>query len=182
MPISSFISLSPNQPYANTYDPANPGNPWAYGYLLTFGGIASFYPPAFRLPGQHALDELVLGYSPADPTDQVINDLSSDVYAHSCLYAYIGLRNVKATDQFLLLFGVRAVLGSPDAQFFIGSEMMHTQPLAGDDQVAIIVDSPPLFTSPIGGGTSGGLNAYARLASATQYVAMAVSGVDCYRL
>jgi len=172
MSITPFISLSPNEPSAYTYDAANPGNPYAAGYLYTYGGITLGGSP-YRLPDQHASDELVLGYSPADPTEQVINDYPSDVYARSCLQAIFYLSNVKTTDQFLLLFGVRAAFGYPHAQFFIGTEMVHSQSLAGDDQVAIIVDSP---------GTSATLYAYVRLASASPYVAMAVSGVDCYRL
>jgi hypothetical protein len=63
--------------------------------------------------------------------------------------------------------------GTPTAQFFVGSNLVRSEDLSGEEQIAILLDVP-------GDGT--GTSITVRLASTSPYVGMGFQGMDCYLL
>ena len=41
-----------------------------------------------------------------------------------------------------LLFAIRSYLGSPTAQFFVGTELVRSEEVNGKEQVALLLDAP----------------------------------------
>ena len=174
MAVNPFFSLTPTNPYVLTYDGANPTNPYASATLYTYGGITLGNSPSFRLSTQAANDEIFLGFNPVNPTqDLTITDIVNDVYNRSCAQFYFTGVNVSTENQYLLLFSLRAVYGSPTAQFFVGTDLVSTEALNGEEQVAVLLDCP---------GNNVWMSVYVRVAGPTYYTSMAIKGMDCFLL
>lgn len=173
MALNTFFSLSASQPYVNTYNTMTPDDaPYAVAYLWTAGGTTISNNP-WRLGDQKDNDELILGYNPADPADQTIANIVNDMYRRCFVRITFTPYNVSDKNQFLLVFGLRN-RSLAHAQFFIGADWIRTEELgSGDDQVAILIDSP---------GTASYIQVYVRLASPNYYGRMGFLGVDCYLL
>ena len=171
-PLTPFFSFSASSPLAYTYDAANPSAAWAYGYLYSYGGLTGPYPP-YRLGDQSANDEILVGYDPVDPTDQTITNTLTDVWGRSCIQIQFAGVNVSTENQYLLLFALRGLSGSPTAQFFVNGTLVDTEALAGDEHVAVLLDcpGPNIYTT-----------VYVRLASASYWARMGFKGMDCYLL
>ena len=127
----------------------------------------------YRLEDQYNTDELILGYDPVDPADETISVIANDVFRRSALYIYFYGRNVSTENQYLLLFSLGSRSGSPSAQFFVGSELVRSEELSVEEQVAILLDVP---------GDGAYTTVYVRLASTYSYVALGFQGMDCYLL
>jgi hypothetical protein len=172
MTLTPFFSLTPLNPRAYTYDASQPDAPYASGYLWSYGGFSSYYYP-HRLANQYSNDELFLGKDPVDPTDQTIGNIVTDVYRRSALLFYFGGSNVSTENQFLLLFSLSSPTATPIAQFFVGTELVRSEEVTGEEQVAILLDVP-------GNGISTHL--FVRLASTNFYSVLGFKGMDCYLL
>ena len=109
MTLQPFFSLSPLDPYAYTYDAANPNAPYAHALQYSFGGMTLYTYP-HRLDDQYNNEELILGYDPVDPAEQTIGDLVADVYRRSALRIYFTGNNVSTENQYLLLFSIRSII------------------------------------------------------------------------
>jgi len=171
MSLNPFFSLTPNNPYANTYDAANPNAPYAYGILHAWGGNSSPHSP-YRLPDQLANDEIIVGYDPVAPGDGTINSAVDDLYRRCTIYAYFYGNNVATDNQYLLLAQLNG-LSAATAQFFVGTELVREEAISGEEQVAVLIDVP---------GSGVGVSFFIRLASATYYARMGFKGLDCYLL
>ncbi len=172
MALQPFFSLTPSRPQAFTYDSANPSAPYASGYLASFGGFTSFASP-YRLGDQNTNDEIIVGYDPVDLADQTIGSLINDLRRRCTIQVYFVGYNVTTANQYLLLFALRRVWGSVSAQFFVGADLVRTEQLSGDEQVAILMDTP-------GSGVT--VHVYVRLASPDFFAIMGFQGMDCYLL
>lgn len=172
MTLEPLFSLRPLNPRVYTYDPAQPDAPYATAYMFSFGGLTKYYVP-YRLADQYSNDEITLGYDPADPTDQTISNIINDVYRRSTLQISFRGYNVSTENQYLLLFSLRSIYGTPSAQFFVGTELVRVEELGGEEQVAILLDVPgnAIFT-----------NVYVRLASTAFTASIGFKGMDCYLL
>lgn len=172
MPIQSLVSIDPLTPYANTYDAANPDAPYAYGYMYTFGGM-TLNGGYWRFGDQHNNNEIILGYDAVPLADQELWAAGDHAYRHCTIVVGFAAYNVSDQNQFLLLFGLRGIQGEPTAQFFVGADLVDSELLTGDEQHAILIDSP---------GTSAFINVYIRLASPYWTAAMGFRGMDCFLL
>src|SRR4030095_176588 len=101
MSLTPFLSLTPSNPYALNYDPANPNAPYAIGNLFSYGGFTDFTGPA-TLKEQFTHDELVVGYNPVPVFNQTVHSIN-DFYGKSTIRAYIGGYNIPTDSQYLLL-------------------------------------------------------------------------------
>ena len=172
MALESFFSLTPLQPYVSTYDAANPNAPHAAAYLTTYGGFTYGYGP-YSIRNQSRQDEIILGFDPVALTDQTIGNLADDVYRRCVIRVYFNVSNVSTKNQLMLLLALRGNGGNPSAQFFVGADLMRTEELAGEEQVAILMDcSGSNFSSTV----------YVRLASPIYWARMGFQGVECYLL
>jgi len=172
MPLTPFLSLNPLNPSVFTYNAANPNAPYAYGRVEIFGGFTSYFFPR-RLSDQNANNEIIVGFNPAAPANQSIASIENDVCRRSTISILFAGYNVTTRNQYLLLFALRGALGSPSAQFFVGANLVRTEPLSGDEQVAILLDCP---------GPGSWVYVYVRRASPASYAAMGFKGMDCYLL
>jgi hypothetical protein len=172
MTLAPFFSLTPLNPQDYTYDAAQPNAPYASAYMFSFGGMTKYYNP-YRLADQHNNDEINLGYDPVDPTDQTISNIVNDVYRRSALQISFYGYNVSTENQYLLLFSLRSMYGTPSAQFFVGTELVRIEELSGEEQVAILLDVP---------GNAVYTTVYVRLASTAFTASMGLKGMDCYLL
>lgn len=176
MALQPFFSLTPSSPLANTYDPANPSAAYASGYLSSYGGHTRSFSP-FRLGDQNTNDEIILGFSPVDPTDQNIGSVINDIYRRCTIRVLFAGYNVTTANQYLLLFALRrlSLFASVSAQFFVATDLVHMEQFTGvgDQQVAILFDTP---------GSGGAIDIYVRLASPDFDAKMGFQGMDCYLL
>ena len=171
MSLNPLFSLTPNNPYANTYDAANPNAPYGIGFLSSYGGYSHYYIPD-RLQDQSANDEILLGYNPVAPGDGTITSYWDDLYGRCTIYAGFAGHNVATDNQYLLLAQLNG-LYEATAQFFVGTELVREEAISGEEQVAVLIDVP---------GDGEFLNFYIRLASAYPYAQMGFKGLDCYLL
>ncbi len=172
MALQPFFSLTPSNPYVNSYDAANPSAPYAYAGVTSFGGVTTVSSP-YRLGDQNTNDEIILGYNPVDLSDQSIGSTIDDLYRRCTIYVYLTGTNVTTANQYLLLFALRRDAGSVSAQFFVGADLVRTEQLSGDEQVAILFDTP---------GSGIYTYIYVRLASPDYYARMGFQGMECYLL
>lgn len=174
MTLQPLFSLTPLNPRVYTYDPAHPDAPYALARLTSFGGITSSFNP-YRLENQFSNNALILGGDPVDPAEQTISDLSADFYRRCTLRFYFYARNVTTENQYLLLFSLRSYLspGTPGAQFFVGTDLVRSEEVSGQEQVAILLDVP---------GDGIPVYVYVRLASASPSALLGFQGMDCYLL
>jgi len=176
MALQPFFSLTPASPLTSNYDPANPNAAYATGYLYSYGGHTRAFSP-YRLGDQNTNDEIILGFSPVDPTDQNIESAINDIYRRCTIRASFVGHNVTTANQYLLLFALRrlSLFASVSAQFFVGADLVHTEqfPAVGDQQVAILFDTP---------GSGIYTDIYVRLASQDFDAIMGFLGMDCYLL
>ncbi len=171
MSLNPFFSLTPNNPYANTYDAANPNAPYAHGYLRSYGGHTNYYSP-YELSAQSTNDEIIVGYDPVAPGDGTINSVVDDFYRRCTIYAFFYGYNVATDNQYLLLAQLNG-RSAATAQFFVGTELVREEAISGEEQVAVLIDVP---------GSGVGVSFFIRLASATYYARMGFKGLDCYLL
>ena len=171
MALEPFFSLTPNTPNGNTYDPANPSAPYATGILNCYGVVIGW--GTWSLASQSANNEALLGYSATGLTDQTISNTVNDLYGRSSLRIWFTGQNVSTENQYLLLFALRGVQGSPTAQFFVNGALVDTEELSGNEQVAVLLDCP---------GSGVRTTVHVRLASASYWAIMGFKGVDCYLL
>lgn len=176
MALQPFFSLTASSPFTSTYDPATPSAAYATGYLYSYGGHTRAFSP-YRLGDQSTNDEIILGFSPVDPTDQNIESMIDDIYRRCTIRASFAGYNVTTANQYLLLFALRrlSLFASVSAQFFVGANLVHMEEFTGvgDQQVAILFDTP---------GSGIYTDIYVRLASLDFDANMGFQGMDCYLL
>lgn len=174
MSLAPFFSLSPLNPSTNTYDAANPNNPYAVAYLSTFGGYTVSWA---GLAAQHRNDQILLAYDPAPQTDQSIDNFVDDIYRRCVAQVGFVGRNVSTVNQYLLVFRLARQFGSPIAQFFVGTQFVRAEALTASpyDDIAILLDTP---------GDNVWVNTWVRLAASgtSYYHGFFFKGVDCYLL
>ena len=140
MPIESFFSLSPLNPYVNTYDAANPNAPHAVARLSAYGAIHFHYYPN-RLENQYSNDEIIIGQNAVPISD---TNLYSSISPGKQCCIYIGFTGYKVTEenQYLLLFDLQERANAPVAQIFVNGELVDTEEVTGIEQHAILLDCP----------------------------------------
>lgn len=176
MSLDPFFSLSPLSPSANTYDAANPQAPYGYAYLQTYGGQTAYH-SARSLADQYSNDQVLLAFDPVAETDQAIASFGNDVRRHcTARIDFIG-ENVSTVNQYLLVFRLAREIGSPIAQFFVGTQFVRGEALTQSpyDDIAILLDTP---------GNDVWVRMTVRLAApdASYYHGFYFKGVDCYLL
>ncbi len=172
MALQTFFSLTPKSPRVNSYNSANPTAPYVNAYLYSYGGI-TFSSGYWTLAGQYNNDEIIVGYDPVGLNEQTISNTINDIYRRCVIRIYFYGKNVSTENDYMLLFALRGIGGNPNAQFFIGSDLVRTEPLTADEQVPILIPCP---------GDGIGIKVYIRLASDSYYARMGFKGVDCYLL
>ena len=172
MALEPFFSLTPLHPRVYTYDPSKPGEPYVYAYMDSFGGVTRNYDPC-QLADQHSNDELILGYDPVDPADQSIVTTATPIFRSNTIIFFFRGTNVSTENQYLLLFSLRGLFGTPIVQFFAGTTLVRSEELSGEEQVAILMDVP---------GDRASNSFYLRLASPDYYSMFGFKGMDCYLL
>lgn len=171
MALQPLFSLTPRSPRAYTYNPAAPDAPYGAGSLYSFGGFTDS--GTRTLSDQFNNDEILLGFDPVDPGDQTLASRVDDLFRHCGIYIAFWGANVSTDNQYLLLLAFRRAQGIPTAQFFVGSDMVRTEELSGDETVGILLDTP-------GSGIHTAI--YVRLASPSYATVMGFKGMDCYLL
>jgi len=172
MDLQPLFSLRPLSPLALTYDPAIPTAAWALAFFESSGGITHVLPLAgVTLGDQNNRDEIALGDNPMKVQDQ-------DLFAfprYCLIWVYFIGKNVSKNNQYLLLFALRRIYGSPWAQIFIGTDFLTKVKINGDEQVAILLDSP---------GDGIPITLAVRLATdkASYHAGMGFKGMQCYLL
>jgi len=171
MILEPFFSVSPLRPFVNTYDPDHPNAPYAYASMGNFGG-STFH---FNFETQCNNNEIIIGDDPVDPTDQTIGDITADIIRRCAFTFFLRGYNITRENQYLMLFSLRSYnYPAPViAQFFVGWELVSSEPVIGDDQVAILMDVP---------GDQIFVPVYVRLASTDWYASLGCRGMDCFLL
>ena len=169
MALEPFFSLTPLNPEVHTYDASTPHKPYASAKMNSYGGL-TFSQPPYRLTDQHSNDELLLGYDPVDPADQAFDPR---FYRRNTVFFLFSPTNVHTENQYLLLFSLRKLAGTPIVQFFVETTLVRSEELTGEEQVAILMDVP---------GDHVGILVYLRLASPDYYSLFGFKGMDCYLL
>ena len=177
MPLVPFFSLSALNPWEYTYSPANLNAPWANANIAaTYGGVVSYQSP-FRLADQHGSDQILLGLDPVPETNQTITNLYDDIYRRCALVVGFTGYGVSTANQYLLVFRLARQVGSPIAQFFVGTQFVLAEALTQSpyDDVAILLDTP---------GDAVLVRVVVRLAGpgTGNYHGFFFKGVDCYLL
>ncbi len=142
MALTPAFVVSAASPTASGYDPASPDAPYAYGNLSSYGGLTYGSPP-YRLPDQAANDELFLGFSAADPSDENnITNYVDQIFGRNVVALHLGFLNMKGDEQILLVYGLRRY-NNAVAQFFVGTEFVQAQPIDDPTEtIALLVDVP----------------------------------------
>jgi hypothetical protein len=176
MSLEPLFSLSPVNPRVYNYDPANPSFPYASATLQAFGGFTRFYSP-YTLADQHDDDEIHIGFDPVQESEQTITSAVDDFYRRCGVFLSFAGYNVNTVNQYLLVFRLAKALGSPIAQFFVGTSLVRDEALTQSpyDDIAILLDTP---------GDGSGVTMFVRLAGPTSsfYQSFFFKGVDCYLL
>jgi len=175
MDLHPLFSLRPLAPLAFTYDPANPNAPWALAFFETYGGITNMFPLlGSALTDQYNRDEIALGDDPVELKYDEIYSLDH-LRRHCSIWGFFIGMNVSKDNQYLLLFSLRRIYGSAWAQIFAGLELVRKEKLSGQEQIAILLDSP---------GDGIPLTVGVRLATDknSAHVAMGFNGMQCYLL
>lgn len=175
MDLHPFFSLRPLAPLAFTYEPANPNAPWALAFFETYGGITNIFPLlGGTLTDQYNRDEIALGDDPVKLKEDEIWDLVH-LRRHCSIWTYFIGKNVSKDNQYLLLFSLRRIYGSVWVQIFAGLELVRKEKLEGEEQIAILLDSP---------GDGIPITVGVRLATDNNpaHVAMGFKGMQCYLL
>ena len=168
MCLNPFFSLTPNAPWALTYDASQPQAAHAHAALITYGGITSWGNPPSILQ-QSANNEVSVGSNAVLPTDLSMSNFD-DISRRCGLWLHVTGYNVDATNQYLVVFRLRGGYEA-SAQFFIGHNYLESHPLTAiEARHAILIDCP-------GNGLS--INVYVRLASPETWDNMTILGVDC---
>ena len=118
--------------------------PYLVGYLHSYGG-STFTSQQHTLPDQAGNDELLLGYTAADPTDENdITDWWAQIPGQNAVQLSLGLRNLEGDEQVLLIYGLKkGPFGDSVAQFFVGVEFLRSAVIDDSNEaVAILVDAP----------------------------------------
>lgn len=175
MDLHPLFSLRPLAPLAFTYDPANPNAPWALAFFETYGGFTNMFPLlGGTLTDQYNRDEIALGDDPVELKDDEIPSLPH-LRRHCSLWTYFIGKNVSKDNQYLLLFSLRRIYGSAWVQIFVGLEFVRREKLEGEEQIAILLDSP---------GDGIPVTVGVRLATdmTSAHVGMSFKGMQCYLL
>jgi hypothetical protein len=142
MSLDPFFSITPLSPEKYTYNPANADAPYAYANLITWGGFTMYGERS--LANQANQDRILLAYDPVPDTDQTITTFNADVYRRCAARIYFRGINVSTLNQYLLMFRLGRQMGSPTAQFFVGTQFVRAEALTQEpyDDVAILLDTP----------------------------------------
>jgi len=140
MPIEPFFSLSPNSPRPYTYDPAHPTSPYAYAFLIAYGGV-TFEDSTYSLPGQFTNNEILVGPIGVDPADHTIGPSSGLFYNGPVFLVRFAGFNVPSGSQYLLLMQLNGVFPT-NAQIFVGTHFIGDYYIDGTEQLAILIDVP----------------------------------------
>jgi hypothetical protein len=168
MCLSPFFSVTPNAPYAYTYDANQPQAAYAYAALLTFGGFTVHGAP-HGLSEQFANNAIAVGYDAVLPADVVMTKFD-DISQRCGLWLNVIGYNVDATNQFLVVFRLKG-LDQASAQFFIGYDYLESHPLTiTEGRHAILIDCP---------GDGIAINLFVRLESPEAWHHMEILGVEC---
>ena len=168
--LNPSFEISPLSPFSSGYDPATPNGPYAYARLYTYGGMTRDY---WSLQSQNNNDEIIIGYNPVSLSDtNNITNVTDQIYRKCSIHLLPRLLNVPDDSQLLVVFGFRNITGSPQLQFFVGTDLVRTETIDGTEQIAILLDHP--------GGTNPYIQIYARLASDYLYSAVGFSGAAGY--
>jgi hypothetical protein len=125
---------------------------------------------------QHGDDQVLLAFDPVPQSDQTIASFADHLYRRCGVYVAFRGVHVSTVNQYLLVFRLARSVGSPIAQFFIGTDLVRAETLTVSpyDDIAILIDMP---------GDNVYVYATVRLASAGNYYAgFFFKGVDCYLL
>jgi hypothetical protein len=164
--LQPFFSLTPLDRYVMTYDAGAPTAPWVAASLTSYGGYTG---SGHSLQSQYDRNEIILRSDPVPLDDVTFGEMSR----RCSVWINIQPRRVSVENQCLLLIALRGISGSPSAQIFVGSDLVRTEALSGDETVAILVDCPE---------AGGNIDVYVRLASSYDYAVMGFKGIDCYLL
>ena len=171
MSLDPLFSMTPLNPFVNTYDPGSPDAPRAYGFMRTFGGHTYDLPP-YSLQRQFDDGQIILGHDPVAPGDLAIDSMTDDFHRRCCARLQFRGINVATDNQYLLLFALNGIAGAT-AQFFIGTEAVREEAVSGSEQVAVLLDVP---------GDGIFVDFIVRLASASSTARLGFQGMDCYLL
>jgi len=138
-----FFSLTPLNPYAFTFDRANPEDPFVEARLYSTGVCTGAIPP-YSLTAQYNSDQLLLCLDPVLDTDEAINDIANDIYRKCTIQIIFRGYNIGAARQYLLVYRLKKGFGSPIAQFFIGDQPVRAEAITQSpyDDIAILLDVP----------------------------------------
>jgi hypothetical protein len=136
MPLTPKFTLTPLNPYSNSYDNVNEEYTH-YAYLKCFGAYVHFTLTK-NLPAQYNENKIVLGCIPIDTPAST--DFPYPYYKHSC--AYISFKtNATTEDQYLLVYTLKGS-GNARAAFFINGNLVRSEQIDGEENIAILVDCP----------------------------------------
>lgn len=145
MPLQSAFTLSAVQPESDNYDPSAPDAPTVFAELRA-NGAANGPAPNWRMADQVANDEVIIGNSAADPSDQSdITNFWDQMYNHSSLTIRVFPYNLRDDHQLLLVFGFkrRDVPELSSVQFFVGAGWVATESIDDDfETIALLLDGP----------------------------------------
>ena len=172
MSLATFFSLSPLEPYFNSYDSANPNAPYTTALCQSFGATV-LQSGLWTLTSQHLSDRVITGYNAEPLTNQ---DLWSPHPFKTCMSrTYFWGYNVSTENQYLLIFELEQIHLHIEthAQIFVNNDLVDTVQVSGIEQHAILLNCP-------GHGIL--TQVWVRLASPAWTAAMAFRGVDCHLL
>ena len=170
MSLPTFFSVTPLNPRAYTYDPANSTAPYAHAHSCIYG--ATVLPWGnLTLAYQNANDMVIMGHDAVPLENQ---DLWTPHPYQTCvLNIFFWGTNVSIENQYLLIFELHQISATPHAQIFVNSDLVDTVQVTGIEKHAILLDCP---------GSNIPVCVWIRLASLQCYSMMAFRGVDCHLL
>ena len=173
MSLDPFFSLTPLNSVDYTY--VNQDDPYAYAHFEATGVYTAPY-LTNNLTGQYNGDRLLLHHDPVLDTDQTINNLTDDVRRKCAIRIIFRGANIGAARQYLLVFRLKKYIGSPIAQFFIGTQFIRAEALTQSpyDDIAILFEAAEnIYFNPV-----------VRLAAPNNsaWHGFYFMGVDCYLL
>jgi len=177
MAMDPFFSLTPQAPFVYSYDAAAPAAPYAMASLASYGGLSWSFDP-YRLQDQVANDELIVGRDAVPLEHRTMASFTNDLYRRCGFsvgwYGY----NIPPDGQFLVVVQLRGIRDAT-AQFFVGTEFVRAEAIAGDAHVALLIDVPqPVETT--GSLVITQVSMGIRLASSWPDARLGFRGVVCY--
>jgi hypothetical protein len=141
----TLFLLKPDSSELNTYDPANPNDPWAIVNFYAYGihcGVLNDSPFA----DQCSKEQILLAYSPkaiaqyATTTPNLVT-YTGDIFPYSSLDIRVWIHNWNIADYNHIIvsfnLGRFGPSGNPIAQFFSGGQWLHSESITGDQIVSL---------------------------------------------